>query len=87
LPADNHWQTLARAALRDDLASQQRALTAAVLQLSPKLDDADELIGVWEARNRGAIERIRQVITDLQAAGSIDLSMLSVALRELRNLA
>jgi glutamate dehydrogenase len=87
LPADNHWQTLAKAALRDDLASQQRALTAAVLQLSPKLDDADELIGVWEARNRGAIERIRQVITDLQAAGSIDLSMLSVALRELRNLA
>jgi len=87
LTADNHWQTLARAALRDDLASQQCALTAAVLQLSPKLDDADELIGAWEAKNRSAIERIRQVIADLQATGSLDLSMLSVALRELRNLA
>jgi NAD-specific glutamate dehydrogenase len=58
-----------------------------VLQLSPKLHDADVLIGVWEAKNRSSIERIRQVIADLQAAGSLDLSMLSVALRELRNLA
>lgn len=87
LSTENHWQTLARAALRDDLASQQRALTAAVLQLSPNLHDANELIGVWEAKSRSSIERVRQVIADLQAAGSLDLSMLSVALRELRNLA
>src|SRR6185437_10986075 len=34
LPTDTPWQALERNALRDDLASQQRALTASVSQLS-----------------------------------------------------
>ena len=35
LPTDTPWQALARNALRDDLASQQRALTSTVAKLSP----------------------------------------------------
>ncbi len=35
LPTDTSWQALARNALRDDLAAQQRALTAAVAKLRP----------------------------------------------------
>src|SRR2546422_10609147 len=34
LSADNHWQTLAKAALRDDLASMLRALSADALRTS-----------------------------------------------------
>jgi len=40
-----------------------------------------------ETQNKSALERSQQVLADLQSAGSLDLSMLSVALRELRNLA
>ena len=37
--------------------------------------------------NKSALERSRQLLADLQSAGNLDLSMLSVVLRELRNLA
>lgn len=37
-------------------------------------------------RSRGALERPRQVMADLQTGGAPDLAMLSVALRELRAL-
>jgi glutamate dehydrogenase len=86
LPADSHWQTLARAALRDELAEKLRSLTAVVLKLSPQLAERDALMAVWEEDNAGPLERLRQVVTELQAASATDLSMLSVALREMRNL-
>jgi glutamate dehydrogenase len=86
LPADSHWQTLAKAALRDDLASLQRELAAEVLRLDPHENAPDALIGAWEQAKRAGLERCRQVLSDLRAAGSLDLSMFSVALRELRNL-
>ena len=46
-----------------------------------------ELIDEWEAQNKSGLERSRQMVADLHSAGKVDLSMLSVALRELRNLA
>ncbi len=86
LPADSHWQTLAQTALRDDLASLQRALAAEVLRHNPKEHASDTLIGDWELRKRAGLERCRQVLSDLHTASGLDLSMLSVALRELRSL-
>ena len=86
LPADSHWQTLAKAALRDDLASLQRALTAEVLQLDPGENEPNALIDGWEHMKRAGLERCRQVLADLHAAGSLDFPMYSVALREFRNL-
>ena len=47
----------------------------------------DELLSEWEAQNKSALGRSQQVLADLQSVGNLDLSMLSVALRELRNLA
>jgi glutamate dehydrogenase len=86
LPGDSHWQTLARAALRDELAELLRSLTAVVLGIKPGVDEPDVLISTWEENNRSALERSRQVLSELQAATSPDLAMLSVAIRELRNL-
>jgi glutamate dehydrogenase len=79
LPAENHWQTLAKAALRDDLAGMLRALTADALRGGD--------IATWKARSAALHERFRQILAELRAAESPDLAMLSVALRELRNLA
>ncbi|HEV3008497.1 MAG TPA: NAD-glutamate dehydrogenase, partial [Burkholderiales bacterium] len=82
LPGDDHWHTLAKAALRDDLASMLRALSQDVLS-----DSAADPIGAWKARNGVLYERFRQVLADLRATEPPDLAMLSVAMRELRNLA
>ncbi|MGH7799996.1 MAG: NAD-glutamate dehydrogenase [Thermodesulfobacteriota bacterium] len=86
LPVQNHWQDLAKTALYDELYGQQRALTAKVLQMSPKTKNAETCIDAWLAQNRALIERCLQVFADLKAGGTIELAMLSVALRELHSL-
>ena len=87
LPGDAHWQLLARAAMDDDLSGLQRTITGEVLTGGGTLAASAELITAWQDRNRRAIERTLQLLTELRAAGSTDPAMLSVALRELRNLA
>ena len=86
LPSHTHWQTLARAALRDDLAERLRSLTAAVLSLTPGADEPAALMAAWEEAHRSALARVRQVLAEMQTAKSSDLAMLSVSLREVRNL-
>jgi glutamate dehydrogenase len=85
LPANSHWQTLARAALRDDLYNQHRALTANVLKGGTADQPPSVLIDAWMAQNRASVERALQILSELRAAGAPELAMLSVALRELRS--
>jgi glutamate dehydrogenase len=87
LPGDAHWQMLARAAMDDDLSALQRTVTGEVLTGGGSLATSGELIAAWQDRNRRAIERTQQLVAELRAAGSTEPAMLSVALRELRNLA
>ncbi|WP_394780415.1 NAD-glutamate dehydrogenase [Undibacterium sp.] len=87
LPSDTHWQTMARAAMRDDLASLQRQMTAGILAHSPDLKDPDALLAAWEEHSGKALVRVNEVMTDVKAARESDLAMLSVLLRELRMLA
>ncbi|MBI3716009.1 MAG: NAD-glutamate dehydrogenase [Betaproteobacteria bacterium] len=84
LPTDTHWQAMARAAMRDDLANLQRQLTEGVLQLSPKVSTTGSLIGSWETHYDKSLARMREVMDDLKGARESDLAMLSVLLRELR---
>ncbi len=84
LPADNYWQSLAKAALGDDLAGLQRAI--ALDAVSQDGDGAAARLAAWEARNGPALERARRLLAEFGDKGA-DLAMLSVALRELRNLA
>ncbi len=86
LPADGHWQGLAKAALRDDLAGMQRALAHDALRGASDGDDVAGTIAEWEAGHGVLLERCRHVLADLRAADSFDLAMASVAMRELRNL-
>lgn len=86
LPVENHWQALAKTALHDELYSQQRALAAEVLQMSPKTRNAETRIEAWLTQNRALVEHCLQVLTDLKISGTIELAMLSVALREIRGL-
>ena len=84
LPSDGYWEGRAKAALGDDMASLQQALTAEALRLSADGGDALER---WSAHNGGALERVQRLLGELAEVRNADLAMLSVALRELRNLA
>ena len=44
-------------------------------------------VAAWKARNAVLHERLKQILAELRAVESPDLAMLSVAMRELRNLA
>jgi glutamate dehydrogenase len=44
------------------------------------------VLDAWERDNRQALERARRLLAELQETPGSDLAMLSVALRELRNL-
>ena len=87
IPGDSHWQTLAKTSMRDDLAGLQRTLVANVLATGADADDPVALVARWEAASRDALERASRLLGELRAAPAPDLAMLSVGLRELRNLA
>jgi glutamate dehydrogenase len=86
LPAEAHWRMLAKGAMLDDLSSMQRTITGEALGAAADRQDAAKLVTAWEERNRRGIERTSQLMTELRAATPVDAAMLSVALRELRNL-
>ena len=86
LPTDTSWQALARNALRDDLSSQQRALTSTVAKLSESQDPA-QMLAQWKERYAPAIARLKAMTEELKRGGPMDLAVLSVLLRELRTLA
>jgi len=83
LPADSHWQVLAKVALAGDLADLHRSIA---LDAVAHPGTAAEKLSSWEARNPMAFARAKRLLAELAEAASPDLAMLSVALRELRNL-
>jgi glutamate dehydrogenase len=85
LPRNDRWQTLARAALRDDLNAAQAALTAHVLQ-STEPGEPDKRIDAWTRLNSAAVGRAGQVLDDIVAGEVYDVATLSVALRQIRGL-
>src|SRR5262249_45510583 len=86
LPGAGHWQTLAKSAMRDDLAGVAQALAGKVWT-NGEAKDAADLVAAWQARNGHAMDRAQRLLAELRTAPAPDLAMLSVALRELRNLA
>jgi len=84
LPRSNRWQTQARSALRDDLLSLLAGLTDNVVEFAGSGHDAVE---EWASANERSIGRTLQQLTEIRRADSFDITNMSVALRQLRNLA
>jgi glutamate dehydrogenase len=78
LPRGDRWSALARAALRDDLYSLHRALTAEVLRSGAGVD-------AWVGENLG-VERYLATLADVRLGRTFDLTTLPVVVREVRNL-
>jgi glutamate dehydrogenase len=81
LPRSDRWQTQARSALRDDLLTALGELTRTVIE------SADGSIDGWLDANERSVGRAMAMFTEIRRAESYDLTALSVALRQLRNLA
>jgi glutamate dehydrogenase len=85
LRSDSHWQGLAKAALGDDLADLQRAITLEAVTHGS--GDTTQMLTAWAERNGPALERTQRLLAELAEVKGADLAMLSVALRDLRSLA
>jgi glutamate dehydrogenase len=80
LPRSDRWQTQARSALRDDLLSTLAELTQACVSSGGSVEE-------WQSINARPVGRVGVMLTEIRRAESFDLTTLSVALRQLRNLA
>jgi glutamate dehydrogenase len=84
LPRADRWQSLARAALRDELYRLHRSITREVL-LSAAEYHAAEPLADWLERSVPEVERADAVLADVKASREYDTTTLPVVLRELRS--
>ncbi len=91
---DTHWQSLARDGFREELNSQQRAITLSVLHRARAMSnesgeelDSEACVESWLEANQLLLERWNQVLNDLRAVSQPDSAVFAVAIRELVELA
>jgi glutamate dehydrogenase len=80
LPRIDRWSTQARSSVRDDLLGALVELADGVLSVGYPVDR-------WIEANLRAVDRMRGIFREIRRAGAYDLTALSVAVRQLRNLA
>ncbi|RJL30429.1 NAD-glutamate dehydrogenase [Bailinhaonella thermotolerans] len=86
LPRDSRWNSIARAALRDDLYAAHAAVTRDVLMTSKPGLSPEERLKAWSDANAAARDRARQTLSEIWESDTFDLATLSVALRAIRTL-
>ncbi|WP_223291776.1 NAD-glutamate dehydrogenase [Defluviicoccus vanus] len=82
--ASGYWQRLAIAAAVEELTQHQRALVERIMVQTGRTDTV--AIDQWCDLHRNATDRARVLIGEMQTASGVDLSMISVAIRQLRTL-
>ena len=86
LPRDDRWQTMARAALRDDLHQVHLQLTGQVLAGTDAEESATARIQAWEDAEAVQVDRAARTLQDICSDDATDLARLSVGLRVVRGL-
>ena len=86
LPREDRWQTMARAALRDDLHAVHAQLTAQVLAETAADQPAPVRISAWEADDDVVVSRAVATLDEICADDHADLARLSVGLRVVRTM-
>ena len=82
----NHWQSLAISALTEELYSHQLRLTESVIDASATVTDKNNAVAFWLEKNSVRIEPVERLLADLWSGEVNDLSMISVASRQIRSL-
>ncbi|MGK5628601.1 NAD-glutamate dehydrogenase [Streptomyces sp. URMC 123] len=86
LPRADRWQSMARAAIREDLFSAHAALTADILSVGNGTSTPEQRFKAWEERNAAILQRARTTLEEIQGSDAFDLANLSVAMRTIRTL-
>jgi glutamate dehydrogenase len=84
LPAEGHWQAVARGTLSDNLYELQRKITGAVLSCNGKVSGAR--VDHWLQDHSAAVESLKRIVVDLRTGAAPDFATLSVALQAVRRL-
>jgi len=85
LPADNHWQSLAREAMRDDLEWQQKRICQTIL-LGVEDGNISQAFSNWGKQHENLVQRWYKMADALLIVTKPEFSMCQVALRELLDL-
>jgi glutamate dehydrogenase len=85
LPREDRWNTMARAALREDVYAAHAAITRNVLQVTEPGSPQDRL-AAWAQRNEPAVLRATQTLTEIWESDRFTVATLSVAVRAIRTL-
>jgi len=90
LPRADHWETMARSALRDEYFREHAELTSVVLEAAKQRGNVtlppDVIADAWLKTNAVPAQRCRRTFKELKKAGNQDLAHASVALRALSQL-
>ncbi|MFJ5773686.1 NAD-glutamate dehydrogenase [Streptomyces sp. NPDC093094] len=86
LPRADRWQSMARAAIREDLYAAHAALTSDILASGNGSATPEQRFEVWEQKNQALLGRARTTLEEIQGSETFDLANLSVAMRTMRTL-
>ncbi|MDQ8705823.1 NAD-glutamate dehydrogenase [Streptomyces sp. LHD-70] len=86
LPRSDRWQSMARAAIREDLYAAHAALTADVLAVGNGTSTPEQRYKAWEGQNAAILGRAKATLDEIQGSDDFDLANLSVAMRTMRTL-
>ncbi|MDI3407478.1 NAD-glutamate dehydrogenase [Streptomyces cavernicola] len=86
LPRSDRWQSMARAAIREDLYAAHAALTADVLAVGNGTSTPEQRYKAWEGQNAAILGRAKSTLDEIQGSDAFDLANLSVAMRTMRTL-
>ena len=87
LAVEGHWQAQARATLREDLYTQQRALAAQALANAKDARLAMDRLDDWLNEHASRVQHVQRMLADMKSANIADFPSLSVAMQEVRKLA
>ncbi|MBU1296911.1 MAG: NAD-glutamate dehydrogenase, partial [Gammaproteobacteria bacterium] len=86
LSADDMWQRRAKAGLGDEVDNSLRTLTQEVIQSSVDIKKLEQRLTHWRESNNDSIKHYRATFSEIKAESELTLAMVTVAIRELRNL-
>jgi glutamate dehydrogenase len=80
----DHWDRLAVNSILGDLQDQQKTLTRAILK-NIKTGDAVKYTHNWLESAQGSKDRVQKLIHDFQSSGTINVTKLGFATRQIKN--
>lgn len=84
--AGNHWESLSREVLRDDLDWQQRLLSVGILSHVPEKMELNQCLTLWTKSYVDLVERWRLIVMELKNSPELNFTMFFMAVRELLEL-